>query len=117
MPPGVLCPASLSPLSLLLLLSLRIPRTAGLGAPTAWAALENVSVMEQAIVALLLGNQNQLRFQFKAGEFLRGAHDVVDREFLIVEKRLKENLPSENLYSPREALTRARKRDTRTFRS
>ena len=49
MPPGVLCPASLSPLSLLLLLSLRIPRTAGLGAPTAWAALENVSVMQQAV--------------------------------------------------------------------
>ena len=31
------------------LLSLRIPSTAGLGAPTARAALENVSVMQQAV--------------------------------------------------------------------
>jgi hypothetical protein len=45
MPPGVLCPASFSSL----LLSLRISRTAGFGTPTARAALENVSVMQQAI--------------------------------------------------------------------
>src|SRR5258708_25229706 len=44
-PPGVLCPASFS----LWLLSLRISRTAGFGAPTARAALENVSVVQQAI--------------------------------------------------------------------
>jgi acid phosphatase family membrane protein YuiD len=44
---GVLCPASLSPL--LLLLSLAFSRTAGLGSPAARAALENVSVMQQAV--------------------------------------------------------------------
>src|SRR5271156_5714561 len=44
-PPGVLCPASFS----LWLLSLRISSTAGFGAPTARAAFENVSVMQQAI--------------------------------------------------------------------
>src|SRR5271156_586357 len=48
-PPGVLCPASLSHLSLLLLLSLRISRTAGFGAPTARAAFEDVSVMQKTI--------------------------------------------------------------------
>jgi hypothetical protein len=36
-------------LSLLLLLSLRIARIAGFAAPTARAAFENVSVMQQAI--------------------------------------------------------------------
>ena len=40
---------SLLHLSLLLLLSLRISRAAGFGAPTARAALENVTVMQQAI--------------------------------------------------------------------
>jgi hypothetical protein len=49
MPPGVLCLASLSHLPLLSLLSLHISRTAGFGSPTARAALENVSVMQQAI--------------------------------------------------------------------
>jgi len=44
-PPGVLCPASLS----LWLLSLRISGAADFGAPTARAALENMSVMEQAV--------------------------------------------------------------------
>jgi len=43
--PGVLCPASF----LLWFLSLRISWTAGFGAPTARAALENVSMMQQAI--------------------------------------------------------------------
>src|SRR5450631_4323229 len=52
-PPGVLCPASLSllflPLLLLLHLSLAFSRAAGFSSPTARAALEHVSVMQQAI--------------------------------------------------------------------
>ena len=48
-PPGVLCPASLSPLFLPLHLSLAFPLTAGFGSPTARAAFEHVSVMQQPI--------------------------------------------------------------------
>jgi hypothetical protein len=48
-PPGVLCPASLSLLSLSLLLSLAFPRTAGSGSPAARSALEHVSVVQQPI--------------------------------------------------------------------
>jgi hypothetical protein len=50
-PPGVLCPASLSLLFLLLLwvLSLAFSGTASPGSPAARAAFENVSVMQQSI--------------------------------------------------------------------
>jgi hypothetical protein len=50
-PPGVLCPASLSFLILLLLLvlSLAFSGAAGLGSPAAWSAFENVAMMQQPI--------------------------------------------------------------------
>src|ERR1035438_3034788 len=51
MPPGCFCPASISHLHLplLLLLSFAFLRTAAFCPPTARAALEHVSVMQQAV--------------------------------------------------------------------
>jgi hypothetical protein len=52
-PPGVLCPASLSllslPLLLLLQLSLAFSRDAGFGSPTARAALEHVPMVQEPV--------------------------------------------------------------------